>query len=1349
MADLAQPQTTPLAGDTARQAMDSMAGYDYQIIRTVEAWLQLGPDETIFIECGEDYDIVGQTDATATQVKSSPDNVTLNSKDVREAVRNFWALRERNAGRQRVSMRFLTRGSIGRERQSVLNEPGLTLWGKAADGDGDAARSLRDHLIGQGGSDSFLNFLRTANTAQLREELFSRIEWVTDEPSAEAARVVVNRLAVNMGRSSGTPPTICARAVPALLEHCRQTAVKKDSKLRSLALADAQLIFEQQTSLPMPITEGLMATLGAMMTAGADARTLSFAPSFDGELPELPIECMPRADYINELESRIRARGAILVVGAEGEGKSTAANLLARRLGGNGCWMDLRGGDENISAAAIENAIVLARGANRPSCLVLDDVPAAQGVPDLLWGRLRILIDTCRRSGIPLAMTSKGVPADAVDPKFAAAGVSAVPVPRISEAELIGYIESLGCRSDASESWARMTLAHTGSGHPKLVHLAALELRDRGWVARGVEDIVQAPRSVQEARVAARQHAAKSVQQPERELLFALTLTTSPFSRDVALRLAAGLKIGEPGAAFDRLDGRWVERVGQTLYRATPLLQGQAEKIWEAATVTHVHGLFFDAYIATKSISLSQAMTVFLHAWQSKDARRMGGFVTSLSLRIEKTEGLAEALEVLVHFGGQDGERAIAFDSKASLLLRYLQFRVARARRPELLPDIARRWLWEINQESDPVFRALNLGMRGMSMAVALEGELAADVLLDGLGHADSLLRLLEAQGERELSPNALDGEDPMKMLFVVAQSTFRTKARVAEILDALEHVPDAFRARLLNSFDLAIIRGGLGMFDQALVAEHQSTAPDWMELSRILERAAALGRQWSAKAFEESAARVLSIVLAEHIRDPESALRVLQEVGDSDRRLNIKEQIANVAFAREDYEEASRLWNESLLGGAEAGDGGVRDPFAMRKAGIACAKRGRFDDAARWFDRAGDLADAELKIMPPALFQIDASQCWFRHGAHAEALHGVGTVWLQVNRPIDPQEDARLYAAQRFLGNLAGWMLGVIDSSRHQQPVIWIGGASRPDIDLDAVRAEPATPLDLLGGMLARLAFTLDADMPGVGEAIALAEASSDPITEIMYRTSKLAKLLRESQFVAVALEVKAIMEAAARHGGSGEEGAASIEQSIEDLARYAFAFPLAITTMSGAGRESLLRAWAEALVGEGVSKTETLMREVAGKFELGNDDAMSLARTSSDWLRRIAAASLALSGGALPPRDLAHAQWALGFNLIAPEACKFLRLELRALADIFAAEWEGALATPALLNAPRISAPALREAIDCKDSAPRRLLRLAHASAQACGESLPPFIAAALREAVARQESTEQRLRDASKVH
>lgn len=76
--------------------MSSINGYDYQIWRTVEAWLQLKTSEELHIECAEDYDIIGPGGSTVVQVKSSPSSVTLGSKDTLAAIANFWDLTQRN-----------------------------------------------------------------------------------------------------------------------------------------------------------------------------------------------------------------------------------------------------------------------------------------------------------------------------------------------------------------------------------------------------------------------------------------------------------------------------------------------------------------------------------------------------------------------------------------------------------------------------------------------------------------------------------------------------------------------------------------------------------------------------------------------------------------------------------------------------------------------------------------------------------------------------------------------------------------------------------------------------------------------------------------------------------------------------------------------------------------------------------------------------------------------------------------------------------------------------------------------------------------------------------------------------
>jgi hypothetical protein len=61
----------PLPGDPRRQAVYSIQGTVYQAWRSIDAWLQLtNPDEVIYLEGAEDFDIVKSNNAIAVQVKN-------------------------------------------------------------------------------------------------------------------------------------------------------------------------------------------------------------------------------------------------------------------------------------------------------------------------------------------------------------------------------------------------------------------------------------------------------------------------------------------------------------------------------------------------------------------------------------------------------------------------------------------------------------------------------------------------------------------------------------------------------------------------------------------------------------------------------------------------------------------------------------------------------------------------------------------------------------------------------------------------------------------------------------------------------------------------------------------------------------------------------------------------------------------------------------------------------------------------------------------------------------------------------------------------------------------------------
>jgi hypothetical protein len=49
--------TPIIKGDKAREAIDALKGYVYQIYQSALAWIELGPEEFLFLEVAEDYEI--------------------------------------------------------------------------------------------------------------------------------------------------------------------------------------------------------------------------------------------------------------------------------------------------------------------------------------------------------------------------------------------------------------------------------------------------------------------------------------------------------------------------------------------------------------------------------------------------------------------------------------------------------------------------------------------------------------------------------------------------------------------------------------------------------------------------------------------------------------------------------------------------------------------------------------------------------------------------------------------------------------------------------------------------------------------------------------------------------------------------------------------------------------------------------------------------------------------------------------------------------------------------------------------------------------------------------------------
>ena len=1364
----------PLISDPERQAIDSLRGYDYQIWCTVETWLRLRNGEMLCIECAEDFDVVSSGSAVVTQVKNSCKNISLNSTDVKDAIANFWRHQERNSNQYpSISMRFLTRGGIAKEQSSDLGtEKGLELWKKAADGDEESARLVVRHLKQQNGSVSFRNFLNIANMKELKEKLLSRIIWLTEEPSIDAVVLAVERLTINLGNQTGIAPTISKRAVAGLLERCREVARNTDPDLRTLTLQDAQLAFNENSTLQVPLTKELISTFSQLISTPnqENSQAITFSGKvFDGDLPELPMNCLPREDFVKEMTSLCQTHFCLLVVGSEGEGKSTSANILARQIGSSSYWMDLRGGDEKSSVDAIENALLqVRRSSSRPESIILDDLPVANGISDELWGRLKILIDTARRTRVVLVITSKGVSLDSVDPKLKAAGVANIAVPRITKDETIQYFLSLGCPNKLmAETFSELTFIHSGNGHPKLVHLAGFDLHEINWNLEQLKDLLITPKSINAARSNARQRASKTVKLPDRNLLFALSLSLNAFDRTQVLDLGHRLNINEPGAAFDRLNGRWIERYGQSTYKVTPLLNNQAKELWSIERVKSTHGMLLDVYMNRKVIGAWEVLGLFFHALFAEDPKRFLPLVDNLISEVANTPNLAEYLKLLVTLGDRDNQNAIAFDSTCSLIFRCLQFQIAKLTRPEALPEISRRWRFEIERLPMGILRTAMLSVRGVSVATAIEGSFSSsqifEAMVDVIGSQKLDLPISKTEMPKTPLMDSSKEGDLVPILFYLAQSNSSLTKDLSNFLDTLDKLEGKTRDRLLGAFDLQIVQLAGSVFHRALTSESKKTLPDWNLLANTLERALILSKKWKQLGFGVAAVKVLAVVLSEHLNQRSRARNMLSEILEEfPSNKNIRVSLAKIEFAYGENEKALSTWTECLYGSPRSVQhvNGVIDPYTMRHAGIAASNLSQHGLAAEWFEAAAKVVSEHFLGIPSVSFRIDAVYCWIQHGDAKKALQLSAEILEDIGEPIDPQKSPRLFAAHKLLGLvlLSFWEKFKNFVSDSAKP--FAGMASNPNLDIAALGKLVPTPREMCILMIFECATFLKIEDEWLLKLSAVLESTLIPIASLRYWLHRFHKSLSLGQYSQSLIDIYHANEAYLKVRILHErqelrflnfEEQVPVELFKQDyrMASWAIALVLTLAKINKSNLDSLLASWKPLLAP--LPHSASLL-DLASKyiiyFCIDKLTATKLVINYNDDLECIGAAACVLSEDPRTPVETSQAQLVLVYLLHLNKGA-FFDLPLTTLFTMFSRHWIQHMQTPALLVSPRLNLPQLEMALNNPDTPSKNLVRLLKAGAAASGTSIPNGLLNRLKELVNTESTKEILIAKFSETH
>ncbi|WP_165186488.1 hypothetical protein [Paraburkholderia dioscoreae] len=1332
-------------GDPARQAIASLRGYDYQIWRSVEAWMRLAKGQTLYLECAEDFDLVDDRGAESTQVKNSAKDISLGSSDVREAIENFWLLRERNPDRSALSMRFLTRGGIRFEKSKPFGrEKGIEVWRLAAAGDDAAAPAVGRFFKAPFKTPALNEFLATASAAELRDQLLAHIHWITDEPDTEAVRLSVERLAVQLGSVRNITATASVAAVDGLLARCRETAAQSSPHLRSLTIEDKLVAFEAKTSLSVPMTHVALARLGNSLYSTGGGAVTSGAITFDPANlgigpPPLPASTLPRLPLVEAIAQSLRAGHTVLIVGSEGRGKTTLANLVSRALDGADFWLDLSSLELSSLSATLERLLVQIRGVATRQVIVLDDVPVANGMEQGFWTRLSAVIGECSARSHVLLLTAQGVHPEAVDPRVRTAAIALHDVPDLSREEIAEFVASLGCPEPLRSSWAATILAQTGGGHPKLVHLRGLELRDEGWPAPSAATLATPPRSVEEAKRYARQEAARTLPDQDRELLYALSLALVPLDREAVLAIGYELaNLAAPGDALDRLAGRWIELQGSAGYRVTALLTAQAVSAWPKAKIEQAHACLFDTIIRRRAISVDQALPMFMHAFQSADDGRFAHCLTGLASEDGKSRDIVyeRIAPILFIARGKAASALSRFSARSLVLLKLLQFRVAQQQDLNQLTEIAHEWSEEIARLPDGQMRDGSRLLKAFLVGSATEGFFPASMLIEALEELVRLEHMIPASARSQglpvdLSVGGREGAgDMIAALFMFMQARCDSIDFQDELLSALENADPAARSRMLKAFDIPFVRQNHLFVDRPWLAEAKRETPRWDFAVATLRRMIELATAWNCAALGAPAARVLALIYDEHLDNHDEAIACLR---DATARFGeaplLIAQEGNALFQRKRYKDALELWKKSLWRSGSPIDDRVRDPYSLRKAGIAAGLIGDYESASDWFEETGDLArEKEMRATAGGAW-FDAAYCAFKNGAWPRTVALAYAGLDAFRNDFDPSDEFALFATKKLGGHILFWMLAQLRTSFVEdpaQPVL--GQCSNPDRD-KGIAELPSNSFDLSGAMLAEIASLLGVSS---AETIALRahiQETKIPAASYQYWSFRCNEAVESGQFEELAEMLMGLHRAhwaSLAQRQSGASPLAAYTAPIEELdrtatlsAEAAFVAALWLRDLDGGSPQSLAARWAEKFSQSPDGKhleAEAERALLAFSVDWQSARAVFFDR-NAEFLARLGAVCRLLVGSSRDPALTARCQSVALLWLLQSAGRLTFDGMLAPIARHFAKMWRQHLSTPALLISPRIALPLLRDVTESKPNAPEQIMKLFDAAEIATG--------------------------------
>jgi len=829
----------------------------------------------------------------------------------------------------------------------------------------------------------------------------------------------------------------------------------------------------------------------------------------------LPTAIASRKELIDSTVYSLKNNNTAWLFGAAGVGKTVAAKMAAKHIGGSWVGANLRGLNP-LEVCQILDSSLSNLNNHEVTGVLIDDFECV--FTPTVTEKLISLHHFCKKINVFILFTSSKVTDE--DYLYFADLPQEVEqkVDDFSEADIKEILSSFGVTEDY---WARYIHMSSGGGHPQLVIAMIQSMRRSEWSIeefRTLDSLLQKNETVEKVKKKTRERLLHELSASARELIKRVSLITGRFNRHLILDLALlPPKIADAGIIFDQLLGSWIDQHEIDRFSLSPLLSNFADATLTKQQRKPIQSEIANSILRTKVIDPITMNTAFVAAFAGENTRAL----TLICYAILTTE-LSELQNIaphLVMFTLFDTENSIYIhDSNVNIMLRGAQLILLTCfedKKESYLETFNR---FEIEADnSDAQEAGSSVLVRIMIYIKLLLSQPEFGILPNWNLIVIKLNALFKNKAEllptsiphKEI-PTEIDGISAVSFLIINQINQIETIEALIPLFEFIDSCDENIKNELFSTIkklDLGldlIVRG-------AWLSEFNKGTIDCEKHTAIFYELETIANNWANNNLAEICVRFSAIIWDETGGRTDKAIELidiaLAKYGSTSFCL-LKAK-AFVLYRAKKHKESLILSKKILAGKTEFK--GAEQVYFYREAAI-CAENGNNYSLARKYYLLGASASREKELpenKPMDVgFKADAALASWHRGNKEECIQDLADVLFELEE-IDPKSSLQAAHCHAISRHILLWLQQ--DATKEKQFLsngeevgIYPGIVSNPEPSKD-IDKQRLTPIEMAWYMLASIESYCSLDV-GIASKL-LVSLVNGPIVEgeFILRSSKL----------------------------------------------------------------------------------------------------------------------------------------------------------------------------------------------------------------------------------------------------